>query len=73
MQVKWEDFFDFDGDSRIEFWISRQKRRAGGKQRGGHLDVTVVQKAVHQAALAAGLDKPVSRTPSGIPSPPSWF
>ena len=25
-----------------------------------HLDVTVVQKAVHQAALAAGLDKPIS-------------
>jgi integron integrase len=30
------------------------------RTRRHHLDVTVIQKAVHQAALAAGLDKPVS-------------
>jgi hypothetical protein len=38
MQAKWEDFVDLDEDSRIDFWIRRQKRSAGGKRRGRHLE-----------------------------------
>jgi len=36
-----------------------------------HADPSVLQKAIRQAAKAAGVDKPVSPIPSAIPSPPT--
>jgi hypothetical protein len=46
---------------------------ATGEVRRHHLHETLIQRAVRKAAIAAGITKPVTPTPCGIPSLPTCW